>query len=765
MFRSPVQTMLAMVALACAITAVVVGLALREPYLGVDLRAGAAAASGEGVTVAHVTAGGPAAQAGLVAGDVLVALSPVSGGSGAGLRLPLRPVDLIEEPDALPTVTAMRGFFAEQGARHGLLSAGPVALEVRRGGESLRLVAEPAGHRPVGDLPWVFWTQLFVGFAAVVLGGWALSLRGSEPGVVCLALAGVALSLSASAAALYSTRELALPEALFARASAVNTLGSIGFGIAMICLFLLFPRRYLPRWVVGAVIAVFGTWMVLAVTRALEPVAMIIHIPVLVEMICILLAAGGQVWATRGDPHSRAALRWFGLSVLLGAGGFVGMVALPQALGLAPQMSQGHAFLLFLLIYVGLALGVARYRLFELERWAYDILFYAGGVAILLLLDAALIWAVALDQLPAFSLALMAVAFLYLPMRERLGRMLSSTPQLRTEELFDRIGAVILSPGGQSQSERMRQLLTDLFHPLHIAEAPGPVPVARLLDGGAVLEVPGVDQAPPLRLHWARRGKRLFSPRDVDRVRQILQMMTQAVERLRAYDAGAEEERRRINRDMHDNIGVQLLGALHSADPQRKDALIRQTLTDLREIVSSPAGEPVLLDDLLGDMRAEIADHLGAAGIALSWEAAPAPAQEVAPHVANSIRAILREAAGNVLRHADATAVTVRIGLALTGEGVLDRVILEVTDDGRGPARARAEAEGPGPGQTSGQTSEPALRRGSGNGLRNLRGRTEARGGQFAFGAGPGGQGARLRAVLLNEAVAPLREGLRDAGE
>ncbi|MCA0922058.1 hypothetical protein [Pseudooceanicola nanhaiensis] len=757
MLKSPVQTLTAMFALAGAIVATIVILALRQPYLGVDLAVPpetteplAAAPEDPGVILAAVAPGGPADRAGLLPGDRLMSIAPISGAEGAALSL--RPRDLLEEPDGLPTTRDMALFFDEQGARHSVLAGGEMRVDVLRAGQMQEVLVQPATHRPLGDLPWVFWTQLFVGFAAITLGGWALAIRGAEPGVLWLALAGVALSFSASAAALYSTRELALGGTLFARASATNTLGSVGFGIAMICLFLVFPRRYLPRWAIVMVAGGFGLWMVLAVARLLETTAMTIHIPVLVEMICILLAAAGQVWTTRGDPHARAALRWFGLSVTLGAGGFVGMVALPQALGFAPRISQGHAFAFFLVIYLGLALGVARYRLFELERWAYDILFYAGGVALLLVLDAALIWAVALDQLPAFSLSLMVVAFLYLPMREALGRRLSRTPRLGTEELFDRIGAVILSPSGEGQTERMRLLLTDLFQPLHIAEAKGRVEEARLLEGGAALEVPGVDQAPALVLHWARRGKRLFSHRDVERVRQILQMMTQAVERLRAYDAGAEEERRRINRDMHDNIGVQLLGALHSAEPARKDALIRQTLTDLRDIVSSPAGEAALLEDLLGDMRGELSDHLASAGIALTWEASPVAEHEVAPHVANSIRAILREAAGNVLRHSGAQAVTVRIGASFCdqeGAARLDRVILEVTDDGQGP------------GDLTG--ASPQAR--SGNGLRNLRIRTEARGGQFAFGPGPGGRGARLRAVLLNETAVPQREGLRDAGE
>lgn len=46
----------------------------------------------------------------------------------------------------------------------------------------------------------------------------------------------------------------------------------------------------------------------------------------------------------------------------------------PNLVGLPPMLSQGVAFLFFLLIYVGVALGVARYRLFQLDEWAFRIL-------------------------------------------------------------------------------------------------------------------------------------------------------------------------------------------------------------------------------------------------------------------------------------------------------------------------------------------------------------------------------------------------------
>ena len=73
----------------------------------------------------------------------------------------------------------------------------------------------------------------------------------------------------------------------------------------------------------------------------------------------------------------------------------------------------------FLIIYAGIALAVTRYRLFDLANWSYGILFYGLGVALLLGLDAALIYGLSLGRAPAFGIALAAICMVYLPLRDK----------------------------------------------------------------------------------------------------------------------------------------------------------------------------------------------------------------------------------------------------------------------------------------------------------------------------------------------------------
>lgn len=716
----------ALLALGALSAALTIAAALHQPWMGVRF-----APDQDGLMVARVVPGGPA-DGHLTPGWRVLAID----GDAYGLLPPLRAEDILDEPDVLLSTEAMHAFFSRQDRIRTALIGRPILHAQGPDGTAVSARITPASRRPITDLPPVFWVQIVVGLAGMWLGGWVLALRPRDPAAWFLVLAGAGLMVSSHAAALYSTRELALNGHVFKAASAVNALGAKAFGVGMLCLFLVYPARLVGRLGLGLAMAAFAVWGALWALWLLPDPALGAHLPIAVLLLLICAAAIAQRRATRGDPAARAALRWFGLSVVLGAGGFVATTIVPTLLGLPHQMPQGYAFLFFLIVYLGLALGVARYRLFELEDWSFRILFYAGGAALLLALDAALISALALDRAPALGLSLLAVALVYLPARETVARRLRRGRELSAEDLFARITDVALTPPGIDQHDRMQALLSAMFDPLQVSDAPAPVSAPVLVDGGEAMDLPGLDRLSPVRIAWAAGGRRLFSLRDLARARSALAMLSQLIESRRAYEVGAAEERARINRDMHDNIGVQLLGALHSPAPARKDALIRRTLTELRDIISNPVQSEADLRDLLADARAEIGEHFDAMGIALSWredglEDVAAPAA-----VAAALRAILREGANNILRHSGASSAT--FTLRLSPEGAPRRLSVAIRDDGRGVT----------PGLPAG-----------GDGIANLRTRTEARGGAFSIGPGPDGRGCEVRADLpLDPAATTKRD-------
>ncbi|MFP4273769.1 MAG: ATP-binding protein [Paracoccaceae bacterium] len=382
-------------------------LSIRQPWLGLDL---VPPEDGPGLLLRE--ASGPA-------GAIPAGVRLLSVGTAGGAAITLSALTLIEEPDTLPDKTALHAFRAEQERIARALRSGSALLTWQAAEAAPRTTAvTPLAARPLADLPPVFWVQVLTGFAGLLLGGWVWSLKPTGRAQGFLLLTGLGLAVSASAAAVYSTRELALPGTTLALLQALNAWGALAFGAGMIGLFLSYPRRIAPAWLLWAQAFVLLSWWAANILGLIRSNALGFQLPIVVALLAILVCVMAQRRATRGDLPARAALRLFGLSIVIGAGGSVLTSIVPALLGLPSAVSQGYAFALFLVIYVGLAFSVLRYRLFELERWSFNILYYMGGVALLLVLDAILIFAVALDRAPALGLSLLVVALIYLPARD-----------------------------------------------------------------------------------------------------------------------------------------------------------------------------------------------------------------------------------------------------------------------------------------------------------------------------------------------------------
>lgn len=719
---SPSALLSLAVASSLALAAVMLGLAMDQRWLGLRLTTApnlAVPVQFEGLWIEAVAATGPAAEALPTGTGETVFATVVAIVTPEGERFAIEPGDLLEEPDTLPLYDDIQAFFDRQTEIAALLASPLLLLETRPYfGEATRIEIRPAAQRPAASLPPPFWMQIAVGLAGFWIGAWVWALQRGEWAARCLFIAGTGLMISAFPAAVYSTRELAIPGDLFMLLSGFNHAGALTFGVGMIGLFLVYPRRLVANGWLALPALVLGAWLAVGQLRLTGGPPTGFHAGVVLAMLAIVVLVAIQFRLTRRDPLARAALRWLGLSVAVGAGAFVITTIAPNLFGLPPVLSQGVAFLFFLLIYVGVALGVARFRLFQLDEWAFRILFYVVGALLLLALDALLIVTIVNDRVPAFALSLLVVALLWLPLREELARRVLRRRDPARENLFRAVMDVALTPPERDQDARWRALLDQVFQPLSTSPAPEAAAPA-LVGEGIALDVPGAPGLSGYRLHHAASGRRLFSLRDRDLAAEISAMLGYALESRAAYERGALEERGRIARDIHDNIGVQLMAALHSGDKERKDVMIRETLTDLRDIINNASGPELPFDELLADLRSQISEHLHGAGVEMVWEARRDGEGEVSITAAHALRSILREAVRNALRHGAPGRVSITV--RLSG----GRLALEVADDGAG---FDAQATAPG------------------NGLSNMRARAMSLGGRFEIAGGP--EGTRVEAEI-----------------
>jgi two-component system, NarL family, sensor histidine kinase DevS len=668
---SPILKLYTTLAISLLLAMLAFWVAQDQRYIGLRLLATGPAQ--QAVQIIAVDPNGPA-QALVEARSALVGITLAD---ATGRHITIGPTDLLEEPDNLASYAEMWTFFERQGLITSLLRSGPITISLERQGQIQKHVVVPAQSRPTLTLPVTFWLQIAVGLGGVWIGAWIWALRQADWPARCLAVSGAGLLISAFAAAIYSTRELALAGDLFRVLSALNHFGAFLFGAGMIGLFMLYPRRLYPVRALCVPAIVLGFWYVLAQTGVLQTPAIGIHLGVVLALLAIAALVAQQFWATRGDPRDRAALSWLGLAVLVGSSAFVVTVIAPQLLGIEALISQGLAFVFFLLIYIGVALGVARFQLFELANWAYRILFYVAGVLFLLGIDALLIFTILDDRVPAFALSLLIVALIWLPLRDALGRWVLQRGEPARAERFRKIIDVALTPPGHDQQESWRALLAEMFNPLQIVSGTDS-PCVALRDDGLTLALPRLGPLPALELRYADGGRRLYSLRDLELATDMAALLGQALESRLAYEKGVIEERARISRDIHDNIGVQLLAALHNPDAPRKDRMIRETLTDLRDIINNAANPAMSFDEVMAELRAQISDQLFIAGVQLTWDVDNPNGIALSGQTTNALRAIIRESVQNALKHANPTQLAISIHI---GRGGVD---VAIRDNGQG---------------------------------------------------------------------------------
>ncbi len=653
-------------------------IALNQPWLGLTLSSRADAYS-PGIEVLHVARNGPAAA--IAQGSRLLSIS------AGGQRVALQPSDLIEEPDYFDTYAEVERFFQRQ-TQIAALQARPLLLSWQDpAGQVFEQAVTPLPNRPLASLPLVFWFQLLCGGVALLVGAWVYALKPkSWPGRL-LALSGLLFLPNTYSAAIYSTRELALPGGLFELLSAINHLGALGFGGALAALFLVYPARLAAaKWLWPVPIIVVGWWAMDA-ARLAPNMSWGVRIPLLLEILLAVALAVVQWRRSAMRAADRAALRWFMLSAMLGAFTFVVFTFGSRMIGVFTPMQQGYAFGFFLAMYLGLALGVGRYHLFDLDRWAYRLLLWVLGLGLIVVLDMLLVLLLNWRHDLSLILTLLLAGLLYLPMRQWLwGRMMQGElPPI--DKLLPEIISVAFTAQTLERERRWLGLLDRLYQPLHnLPMPPSEADTAPgLAQDGMELRIAPAGGLAARRLQGRSAGQRLFTVTDADLATSLVTLFNQAAAGRDALETGVQQERDRIASDLHDDIGAKLLTLRHLVHGEREQAMLMTTIDQLRAIVRGLRQAVQPWEEFAADIRSETAQRLAAAGMALDWpspligglSAARLPPQDAAQQY--HLRALLQEAVSNAIRHARASRVSVRLSIVDA-----TRMRLDVFDDGIG---------------------------------------------------------------------------------
>ena len=289
------------------------------------------------------------------------------------------------------------------------------------------------------------------------------------------------------------------------------------------------------------------------------------------------------------------------------------------------------------------------------------------------------------------------------------------------------------SLAGRAMSER-RAVITDGVG----SEAAGPAMACPLVGEAGVRGAVVVTR---------RRGRPPFSPADVEMAEQLA---THAAVALELADGRADEERvavledrHRIARDLHDHVIQRIFATgltLESVGERTENLPVREVLgravEDLDETIRQIRASIFELQEPSGihETRAELRAVVAAAVAPLGFEPVvrlDGPVSSVLDGaLLHDVTAVLREALTNVVKHAGASAVDVRI--AVTGP----LVTVEVADNGpaasgsAGPDVEGGPADG-GPAEAPVDQQAPTEPRH--RGLTNLASRAGARGGHCSL--------------------------------
>jgi len=558
--------------------------------------------------------------------------------------------------------------------------------------------------------------------------------------------------------------------------------------VSLLLFFYLFPDgRFMPRW---ARLPIVVSALFLLVLEA-RPGASIDNPSGLEGLILLACLGGGalaQIHRYRrvSSLVQREQTKW----VVFGAGAamviqFAAVAATQSLPTLVPSGFRGTPYdatsitaitLGYLLIPLAIGIAIARYRLWDINVIVIRTLLYGALTALVVAVYVLVVGGAGMvlrtsQNLPLSLAATGIVALLFQPLRDRLQRGINTLVYGERDQpyrVLTRLGTRLehtLAPDMVVPEvvRTVQEALRLRYVAIALQEAAGLETVATAgippRSDDDLLRLPLTYQGTSVGELWLapRAPREGFSPADRRLLDDLARQAGVAVHAVRlAADlqrsrerlvTTREEERRRLRRDLHDGLGPQLAGLtlrldtvrrlIHS-DPAAADAVVRDLTTgsqamvaDIRRLVY--ALRPPALDDLgLVSALRHQAETYAEVGLAVQVDAPDRlPALPAAVEVA--AWRIAQEALTNVVRHAHAQSVVVR----LTIDEPAAMLDLEIVDDGCGLPAAP----------------------GHGVGLASMRERTAELGGTCQLHPAPGG-GTWVSARLpLARSTVPVASG------
>ena len=235
------------------------------------------------------------------------------------------------------------------------------------------------------------------------------------------------------------------------------------------------------------------------------------------------------------------------------------------------------------------------------------------------------------------------------------------------------------SSSGTSMDSRWESILQRFFSDCTLKPLSEAIGESQLFNDDSVLAVPSINLKSGYIL-ITKNPSNNFNNDDVDLANSLMKLTQQFISIEDAVEKGASIERKRIARDLHDDVAARMLTLIHSVKDDQTIALSRSILKSLRNsIYTLDNKSTATILDAITDVRGEIQDRLNSLGMQLIWhQAEELNGLTFTPRQHINLNRMLHEITTNIIKHANAQFMEIIIGIDR------QQLTVEVSDNGQG---------------------------------------------------------------------------------
>lgn len=579
-------------------------------------------------------------------GQILVAIIGDNG------RVPLNALARLESSE-IATRSVHDAFLALQGCLSDMLFSAESITYITT--DNKKITINPLDTTPFLDIPSTFWLLFIIGLIGLGSGILAWTYKPNILGAKLLLGAAFSSYLFHLAFAVMVARELSFTSITIESLAFLELFFAHIYVIFLFSILSSYPHRLVPNhilfiyaWLNILLVIGFGLrWFEIPVHQ--------FYFPFMPPYLFSIWLSYQQWKRSSQKPIDRAAIIVMQLSIIIPAGLATLLYIVPLMIREPPIINAINMRIIEVSIFIGCAIAILRFRLFEVEYWWFKSWLWVLGGAAVILVDMTLIWLFHTPQIYALGLSVLLAGFVYFPLRQWLLGKLMPLDAQSLQDFIPQFSAAIAKARSAAEFEKGWQTaLQARFIPLHITVQSSDIQEPQLAENGLHLRVPGMTQGKAYQLSGKQKAARLFGKADIQAAESLLGIARMAFTASESRKQAILAERERLLHEMHRTVGrrlQQLAEELHEPHLRRAADETVQTLDETVRLALP--GTSLQLKDHLQQWETETRQRMEAASVRLDWQVGEGlEDRELSPRQMLELAQFVREAISNALKHA-----------------------------------------------------------------------------------------------------------------